>query len=260
MTALHSKDAMDFFAPLIDPANLPSILSLTLLEIVLGIDNVIFITILAGRLPKAQQKIARQIGLGAALASRIGLLAGISWIITLEAKLFYVMGHGISGKDLILIVGGLFLLGKATHEIYESVEHPGEEKEQTIGKASASFTSFLVQVMLLDMIFSLDSVITAVGMVNDPSKLSIMVTAVVLAVIVMIIFANPVGDFVQRHASIKVLALSFLVLIGVLLIAEGCGEHLDKRYVYFAMVFALIIEFLNMRLRKRKDPVDQLNT
>lgn len=244
---------MDFFAPLLDPANLPSILTLTLLEIVLGIDNVIFISILAAKLPKEQQKLARQVGLGVALVSRIILLAGISWLMRLTADLFVLFGKGISGKDIILIVGGLFLLGKATHEIYENVEHPGGGETGAKGGGAKGFAGFLVQVVILDVVFSIDSVITAVGMVNDPSKLSIMVTAVVLSVIVMIVFANPVGDFVQKHASIKILALSFLVMIGVLLMAEGFDQHVDKGYIYFAMVFALGIEFLNMRLRKKKD-------
>ena len=243
---------MEFFAPLLDPTNLPSILTLTLLEIVLGIDNVIFISILAGKLPAERQKVARQIGLAVALLSRIALLAGLSWLMTLTRDLFVLFGHGISGKDIILIVGGLFLLGKATHEIYENVEHPGGDEAEAAASASRGFASFLVQVLLLDMVFSIDSVITAVGMVNDPSKLSIMVTAVVLSVIVMIIFANPVGEFVQRHASIKILALSFLVMIGVLLLAEGFDQHVDKGYIYFAMLFALLIEVLNMRLRKKK--------
>jgi predicted tellurium resistance membrane protein TerC len=242
---------MDFFAPLLDPANLPSILTLTLLEIVLGIDNVIFISILAGKLPAERQRSARQIGLGVALVSRIILLAMISWLMRLTSDLFVFLGQGISGKDIILIVGGLFLLGKATHEIYENIEHPGEV-DHVPGARASGFMSFLVQVMILDVVFSIDSVITAVGMVNDPSKLSIMVTAVILSVIVMILFANPVGDFVQKHASIKILALSFLVMIGVLLMAEGFDQHVDKGYVYFAMVFALGIEFLNMRLRKKK--------
>ena len=250
------------FSPLFDPQNLPGLLTLTVLEVILGIDNVIFITILAGKLPASSQGLARQIGLAVALISRILLLMCITWVMKLDQELFTFLGHGISWKDLILIGGGLFLLGKATHEIYENVEKPedhasGESEGQgePVRSMASFMTSFLIQVVTLDVIFSLDSVITAVGLINDPAKISIMVAAVVLAVIVMIIFAKPVGDFVQRHASIRVLALSFLVLIGTLLVAEGFGQHIEKGYVYFAMAFAFSMELLNMRMRSKVDSV-----
>lgn len=248
------------FAPLLDPENLPSLLTLTLLEIVLGIDNVIFITILAGKLPAERQAWARRLGLLVALVSRVLLLFSISWVMRLKDDLFEFLGKGISTKDLILIGGGLFLLGKAVHEIYENVERPQEHQAQGLeqsgaleGSIGSFMTSFLIQVVILDVVFSLDSVITAVGLVNDPSKLVIMVTAVILAVFVMIAFAKPVGDFVQQHASVRVLALAFLVMIGCLLMAEGFDQHIEKGYIYFSMAFALGIEFLNMRMRSRRD-------
>ncbi len=255
---------MEFFAPLFDPANLPGLLTLSLLEIVLGIDNVIFITILAGKLPQEQQRSARQIGLAVALISRIALLFAISWVMTLTKDLFTmpVLNQGISGKDIILIVGGLLGTGKAGHENYENGERPDEHQPQELDEKGAFgdaaqkssknfFASFLVQVVLLDVVFSLDSVITAVGIVGDASKLVIMVVAVILAVIVMMLGAGPIGDFVQKHASVRVLALAFLVLIGFLLLGEGFEQHIEKGYVYFAMAFALGIEFLNMRMRSR---------
>jgi predicted tellurium resistance membrane protein TerC len=248
------------FAPLFDPQNLPSLLTLTLLEVVLGIDNVIFITILAGKLPQDRQNWARRVGLLVALVSRVILLFSISWVMRLKDDLFTFLDHGISAKDLILIGGGLFLLGKAVHEIYENVERPNEHQPQALdqsgelkGDIKGFMTSFLIQVVMLDVVFSLDSVITAVGLVNDPSKIIIMVTSVILAVIVMIIFARPVGDFVQKNASVRVLALAFLVMIGTLLIGEGFDQHIEKGYIYFSMAFALAIEFLNMRMRSRRD-------
>lgn len=250
------------FAPLFDPQNWPSLLTLVLLEIVLGIDNVVFITILAGKLPEERQASARRLGLGIALVSRIILLTGISWVISLKNDLFELFGQGISAKDLILIFGGLFLIGKAVHEIYENVERPAEHQPQALDDQGALeqkspgksfFVSFLIQVLLIDVVFSLDSVITAVGLVNDPSKLIIMVAAVVISVIVMIVFAGPVGDFVQKRASVKILALSFLVMIGSLLVAEGFGQHVEKGYVYFSMGFAMFMEVLNMRMRSRLD-------
>ena len=252
------------FAQLINPENLPSLLTLTLLEIVLGIDNVIFITILAGKMPKERQRAARQIGLAVALISRVGLLFAISWVMQLTKPLFTMpyLAQEISGKDIILIVGGLFLLGKAVHEIYENVERPDEHQPQELDKEGKikvgknAFASFLIQVVILDVVFSLDSVITAVGIVGDPSKLIIMVVAVLAAVIVMMVGAGPIGDFVQKHASIRVLALAFLVLIGFLLLAEGFDQHVQKGYVYFAMFFSLGIELLNMRMRSRADRFD----
>lgn len=239
-----------------------SLFTLTLLEIVLGVDNIIFITILAGKIPdKEQEQKARRIGLGFALISRLVLLSAITWVMQLKTTLFTIGYESISGKDLILILGGLFLLAKATHEIHENVQRPEEHQPQKINEGGsldggppvdpAKFMkSFIIQVIILDIVFSLDSVITAVGMV---SHLSIMVTAVIIAVIIMMKFAGPIGDFVQQHASIRLLALSFLVLIGVLLIAEGFGQHISKGYVYFAMAFALGVELLNMRMHSRAE-------
>ena len=227
--------------------------TLAALEIVLGIDNIVFITILAGRLPAEQQGTARRWGLIAALVSRLALLASLSWVVKLTQPLFSVMGHDLSGRDLILLIGGLFLIGKATIEIYNKVEALEHGEGDSAGAAAVSMGSIMAQIMALDLIFSLDSVITAVGMVES---LTIMVIAVVLSVVVMLIFANPIGDFVERHPSIKILALAFLVLIGVLLVAEGTGRHFEKGYVYFAMGFALMIELLNMRYRRRRPPAD----
>ncbi len=227
------------------------------LEIVLGIDNIVFITILCGRLPPEQQPMARRLGLGLALVSRLGLLFTLGWIMGLTAEVFSVFGQSISGRDLILILGGLFLLGKASHEIYHEVETPGQHEQEssshgaeaTTGKAARNtFGMVLVQIMFLDIVFSLDSVITAVGMVPH---VSIMAIAMIIAVIVMIIGAGPVGDFVQQHASVRVLALAFLLLIGTLLMAEGFGQHVPRGYVYFAMGFALAIELFNMRRAAR---------
>jgi predicted tellurium resistance membrane protein TerC len=230
------------------PESWIALLTLAALEIVLGIDNIVFITILAGKLPKERQLTARRLGLGVALISRLALLAALSWVAKLTTPLFTLFEHGVSGRDLILLVGGLFLIGKATLEIYDKVEAEHEE-EGGIKAKVVSMGMVLAQIMVLDLVFSLDSVITAVGMVDH---LTIMVIAVILAVGVMLIFAGPVGDFVERHPSIKILALSFLVLIGVLLVAEGTGRHLPKAYVYFAMGFSLAIEMLNMRYRKRR--------
>lgn len=228
------------------------------LEIVLGIDNIVFITILCGRLPPEKQPMARRLGLGLALISRLALLFALGWVMGLKATLFTVFGHGISGRDLILILGGLFLLAKASHEVYHEVEVPGHEDEDAHAEqgqpsaskaAGRSFGMILVQIMFLDIVFSLDSVITAVGMVPH---VSIMAIAMILAVIVMIAGAGPVGDFVQTHASVRVLALAFLLLIGTLLLAEGFGQHVPRGYVYFAMGFALLIELFNMRRVARR--------
>lgn len=222
--------------------------TLTALEIVLGIDNIVFITILAGKLPPERQLMARRLGLTVALVSRLLLLAALSWVIHLTEPLFSLFGYDFSGRDLILLAGGLFLITKATFEIYERVEKE-ESASSMAGKAKAvSLGNVLFQIMLLDLVFSLDSVITAVGMVEH---LAIMVIAVIVAVGVMLIFAGPVGDFVEEHPSIKVLALSFLVMIGVLLVAEGTGHHLNRGYVYFGMGFSLMIELLNMRYRAK---------
>jgi predicted tellurium resistance membrane protein TerC len=227
-----------------------ALLTLTVLEIVLGIDNVIFISILAGKLPVEQQAKARRLGLGLAMFMRIGLLFSLSLIIQLTAPLFTVLGEEISGRDLVLIVGGLFLLGKSTHEIHDRLE--GEEGETAV-RVKPSLTSILVQIMLLDIVFSLDSVITAVGMAED---LGVMIAAVVIAVGFMMAFAGPVSTFVDRHPTVKMLALSFLLLIGVALIADGLNQHIPKGYIYFAMAFSVGVELLNLRTRRSsKDAV-----
>ena len=227
-----------------------SLATLAALEIVLGIDNIVFISIVAGRLPPEKQHGARRLGLALALITRLLLLASIKWVMGLSTPLFTVFNHPVTGRDIILIAGGLFLIAKATLEIYDKVEaaHPAAEAAGA-AKAGATMAAVLIQIMLLDIVFSLDSVITAVGMVDE---LAIMVIAVIIAMIVMIIFAGPVGDFVEGRPSIKILALSFLVMIGALLVAEGTGQHFEKGYVYFAMAFALMIELLNMRYRTRR--------
>jgi predicted tellurium resistance membrane protein TerC len=233
-----------------DPQAWVAFLTLLALEIVLGIDNIIFISILAGKLPAEQQARARYIGLGLALILRVVLLFSLSWVIGLTAPLFTVLGQEISGRDLILILGGLFLLGKATFEIHESLE--GEEGHAS-AKVKANFTSVLIQIILLDAVFSLDSVITAVGMVN---QIGIMIAAVVVAIGIMMLFAAPVSGFVHKHPTIKMLALSFLLLIGLTLIVEGFDVHIPKGYIYFAMGFSVFVEFLNLRLRKKSKPVE----
>jgi predicted tellurium resistance membrane protein TerC len=219
--------------------------TLTALEIVLGIDNIIFITILVGRLPDHRRARARFLGLGLAMLTRIALLLSLTWVMRLTTPLFSIMSRDISGRDLILIGGGLFLLWKSTMEIHTSLE--GEEEAGTTGSA-AGFLSTLVQIALLDIIFSLDSVITAVGLANE---VVVMILAIVGAVIVMMFASRSIGDFVDRHPTIKVLALSFLVMIGVTLIAEGLGLHIPKGYIYFAMAFSVTVEMLNIRMRKR---------
>jgi predicted tellurium resistance membrane protein TerC len=226
-----------------------SLLTLTAMEIVLGIDNVVFITILAGKLPQNQQRLARQLGLSLALGLRLALLFAIAWVMGLTATLFTAFDYSFSGRDLILLGGGLFLIGKATHEIHDKleVEH-GEPARPT----KSAFAVVLVQILLLDVVFSLDSVITAVGMAQH---IAVMVAAMVTSVGVMLAFAGRIGDFVHRHPSMKVLALSFLLLIGVTLVGEGMGQHVAKGTIYFAMAFSLGIELLNMQLRKRADPV-----
>ena len=223
--------------------------TLTLLEIILGVDNVVFISILAGRLPEAQRARARAVGLGLAMFIRILLLLSISWVIGLTAPLFTAVGQEISGRDLILLVGGLFLLGKSTHEVHGQLE--GDEDRASSTAAAASFGAVIVQILLLDIIFSLDSVITAVGMADD---VSIMVAAVVVAVGFMFIFAGTVSRFVEKHPTVKMLALSFLLLIGVGLIAERFDVHIPKGYIYFAMAFSLFVEMLNLKLRKSRRP------
>lgn len=232
-----------------DPQIWIALVTLTSLEIVLGIDNIIFISILASKLPKDQQNKARQVGLGLAMLTRIALLFSLSWIIGLTEPIFSVLGQEISGRDLILLLGGLFLLGKATYEIHERLE--GEEGHAS-AKVAASFASVIIQILLLDIVFSLDSVITAVGMVDE---LWVMITAVVVAVGIMLWAAGPVSDFVNRHPTVKMLALSFLLLIGFSLVVEGLHQHIPKGYIYFAMGFSVFVELLNLRLRQKSDPV-----
>ena len=228
-----------------DPHALVGLLTLTLLEIVLGIDNIIFISILSGKLPLHQQEKARKIGLGLAMIMRVLLLLSLAWIIGLTRPLFEVFGFDVTGRAIILIGGGLFLVAKSTHEIHNKLE--GEDGHGGIGKA-VTFGSVLIQIILLDIVFSLDSVITAVGMVDE---IGVMITAVVIAVGVMMVFAGTVAGFVERHPTIKMLALSFLLLIGVNLIAEGFGYHIPKGYTYFSMGFAVFVEMLNLKLRKK---------
>lgn len=226
-----------------------ALLTLTVLEIVLGIDNVIFISILAGKLPESQRDRARIVGLSLAMIMRIALLFSISWVIGLTEPFFSVFNRDISGRDLILFGGGLFLLYKATTEIHEKLE--GEE-EHAGGRAVASFTAIIIQILLLDIVFSLDSVITAVGMADD---LGVMVAAVVIAVLVMLVASGPISAFVQRHPTVKILALSFLLLIGMSLVAEGFHQHIPKGYIYAAMAFSVFVEMLNLRLRRSSQPV-----
>jgi predicted tellurium resistance membrane protein TerC len=234
---------------LTDPQVWIAFATLLLLEVVLGIDNIVFISILAGKLPAAQQPRARTVGLGLAMFLRILLLLTISWMARLTAPLFAVLGQEISGRDLILIGGGLFLLAKSTFEIHDKLE--GEEGH-TSTRVAASFAAVIVQILLLDIVFSLDSVITAVGMTD---RLGVMIAAVVAAVVLMMFFAGPISRYVDRHPTVKMLALSFLLLIGVTLIAEGLGLHIPKGYVYFAMAFSLGVELLNLKLRGKAAPV-----
>ncbi|MFC2085411.1 TerC family protein [Bacteroidota bacterium] len=223
-----------------------SLLTLTVLEIVLGIDNIVFISILAGKLPPEQQKRGRTVGLMLAMLMRIALLFSLTLIMKLTSPLFTIFSQDISGRDIILILGGLFLLAKSTHEIHDKLE--GEEGHKS-AKIVISFWSVIVQIMLLDLVFSLDSVITAIGMAN---RIEIMIAAVVIAVIFMIAFANVVSNFVEKHPTIKILALSFLLLIGVSLIADGLELHIPKGYIYFAMAFSVFVEMLNLKMRARR--------
>ena len=232
-----------------DPHAWVAFLTLLALEIVLGIDNIIFISILAGKLPPEQQQRARFIGLSLALFIRVALLFSLSWVIGLTAPLFSVAGHEISGRDLILIGGGLFLLAKATYEIHDNLE--GEEGHAS-KRVTASFLSVIIQIILLDAVFSLDSVITAIGMVT---QVWLMISAVVVAIGFMMLFAGPVGAFVGRHPTIKMLALSFLLLIGMTLLVEAFEVHIPKGYIYFAMGFSMFVEMLNLRLRKKSQPL-----
>ena len=240
---------MEWLAWIYDPNAWVALVALTILEIVLGIDNIIFISILSGKLPRAQQAQARQIGLVLAMLMRIVLLFSIIWIIRLTEPFIEIFGRGISGRDLIFMLGGLFLLYKATYEIHEKLE--GQEKASSKRKV-ASFSGVIVQIMLLDVVFSVDSVITAVGMAKD---LMVMVLAVMIAVGIMLIAVNPVSHFVENHPTVKMLALSFLLLIGMSLVAEGLHFHIPKGYIYFSMGFSIFVEMLNLRLRKQGKPV-----
>lgn len=222
-----------------------ALVTLTALEIVLGIDNIIFISILVGRLPEAQRNFARRMGLGLAMLTRLGLLFSISWVMGLTKPWFELFGMSISGRDLVLIGGGLFLLFKATHEIHNSLEGAeGNDKQIVV----TGLGSVLIQIAILDIVFSLDSVITAVGLVEH---IALMAIAIVLAVLVMLFAAKPIGDFVEKHPTIKILALSFLILVGVTLIVEGFDIHVPKGYIYFAMAFSVSVEFINLRMRKK---------
>ena len=238
------------FEWLLDPAAWMALATLTLLEIVLGIDNIIFISILVGRLPAEQRQRARILGLAGAMVTRVMLLLSLAWVMRLTHPLFTVLEEAISGRDLILILGGLFLLAKSTHEIHNSLEGAEEEAADGSRIAIRGFYATLVQIAILDIVFSLDSVITAVGMA---SHVPVMVLAIMLAVGVMMFAAKAIGDFVDTHPTIKMLALSFLILVGVALIAEGFDLHISKGYIYFAMAFSLCVEMLNIRTRKQSD-------
>jgi predicted tellurium resistance membrane protein TerC len=238
---------------LTDPNLWAALLTLTALEIVLGIDNIIFISILVAKLPVHQHTRARTIGLSLAMFMRLGLLLALGWIIGLTAPLFEIAGHEISGRDLILLGGGLFLLGKATFEIHEKLEG---HSSSSVGAATTTFGAVIVQILALDVVFSLDSVITAVGMVDE---VPVMMIAVVIAILVMLVSARAIGEFVERHPTVKMLALSFLLLIGMVLVAEGFDQHIPKGYIYFAMAFAVFVETLNLRLRTRADHPARLN-
>ncbi len=234
---------------LTSPETWIALLTLTVLEIVLGIDNIIFVSILAGKLPAGEQPRARTVGLTLAMVTRILLLLSLTGIMRLTRPLFSPFGHPFSGRDLILLLGGLFLIWKSTREIHDKLE--GEEGRQNV-KAGATFGGVIVQIALLDIVFSLDSVITAVGMVR---QVGVMIAAIVLAVLVMLVAAGPISNFVHRHPTLKMLALSFLLLIGVTLIADGLGQHIPKGYVYFAMGFSVFVESLNLRLLRKAPPV-----
>jgi predicted tellurium resistance membrane protein TerC len=250
-TALRLEECS--MAWLSDPQAWIALLTLTVLEIVLGIDNVIFISILSGKLPIEQQKKARTIGLAMAMIMRVLLLLSLAWIVKLTAPLFTILGQEISGRDLILLLGGLFLIAKSTHEIHDKLE--GEEGD-TVKRIAPSLVSVIVQISLLDIVFSLDSVITAVGMAKE---LGVMIAAVIIAVLIMLVSAGSIGSFVNRHPTVKMLALSFLLLIGTSLIAEGLDFHIPKGYVYFAMAFSVFVEVLNIQFRRKSTKVVKLH-
>ena len=232
---------------LTDPNVWIGLFTLTVLEIVLGIDNIVFISILSGKLPKGDQKRARRLGLSLALITRVLLLLSLNWVMSLTAPIFTIVSQEISGRDLILLIGGLFLIYKATTEIHEKLE--GENHDTEI-KGRATFSGIIVQILLLDIVFSLDSVITAVGMAN---QIGVMVAAVIIAVIIMLFAAESISKFVNSHPTVKMLALSFLVLIGVSLLGEGLDQHIPKGYIYFAMAFSVLVEMLNLRLKKKSN-------
>ncbi len=232
--------------PFADPAFWISLVTLTLLEIVLGIDNIIFISILAGKLPAAQQGRARTLGLMIALVARILLLCSIFWLTKLTGELFRVLAHPVSGKDLVMLSGGLFLLWKSVHEIHGSLE--GEDHAQA-AKGGATLGSVIAQIVVIDIVFSIDSVVTAVGLAQH---IQVMIAAVILAMLVMLAASGAISAFVNRHPTIKILALSFLLLVGVVLIADGCGQHIEKGYIYFAMAFSFAVEMLNIKMRARR--------
>ena len=238
-------------AELFTAENLVSLISLTTMEIVLGIDNIVFLAILSQRLPAQQQKKARRLGLSLALVMRLALLFTLSTIMHLVAPLFTVLGKPISGRDLVLLGGGLFLIGKAAHEIYAKIEGAESQPGQSAPRRVASFVGTLAQILALDVVFSLDSVITAVGMAQE---LWVMVVAMIVAVGVMLVAADGISNFINRHPSMKMLALSFLLLIGVVLVADGLGKHIEKGYIYFAMGFAFLVELVNIRARKKAAP------
>jgi predicted tellurium resistance membrane protein TerC len=232
------------------PENLIALVTLAALEIVLGIDNIVFIAILTGRLKEDLQPRARKVGLLAAMVMRILLLLAISWVMGLTKALFEVFGHGVSGRDLILLLGGLFLIAKSTFEIHERLEEAGQLEHETEAKSAVkSFAGVIIQIMLIDIVFSLDSVITAVGMAKE---VAVMIAAIVIAVGVMMVFAEAVSGFIAKHPTMKVLALSFLLLIGVMLVAEGLGKHIERGYIYFAMGFSLLVEMINIQIAKRR--------
>ena len=235
---------------IVEPQGWIAFLTLSALELVLGIDNIVFISILVGKLPPERQKGAYRVGLGLALISRVLLLLSISWVMGLTKPLFTVLSRVVSGRDLVLIVGGLFLVAKSTHEIHDKLE--GVEGERS-ARALGSYGAVLAQIVALDVIFSLDSVITAVGMVN---KVGLMVSAIVVAIVAMMFFAQAIGDFVHHHPTVKMLALAFLLMIGVMLIADGLGHHIPKGYIYFSMAFSLFVEMLNLKAHKVRAPVE----
>ncbi|MFB9885285.1 TerC family protein [Balneatrix alpica] len=233
-----------------DPQAWISLLTLTMLEIVLGIDNIIFISILVARVPPERRQQARVLGLGLAMGTRILLLLSLSWVMGLTAPWFTVLAQEISGRDVILILGGLFLIWKSTHEIHGALEGGGDSNQTSV--RSATFMSVLIQIAIIDIVFSLDSVITAVGLADH---VPVMVLAIIIAVLVMMLAAKSIGDFVDAHPTVKMLALSFLILVGMALLAEGFDVHIPKGYIYFAMAFSVVVELLNLRLRKAKEPV-----